>query len=204
MVTAAVVMVGCGGDDTATTTSTSTIPETTTSTTTTTMTTATTTSTAAPETTVAATIPEGPGRPAEDEDWVAIIQQLLNTRTELYATADPSRTSEVCVADSFLCQNLIAQLTDLQERGERVEGRGTMEILSSTLDVADINDGIEFASVRTEIRLSDEFGRIVDSDGNTVFHLVPSDPDAPREGVERWTLVNTEVGWRLFDQATVS
>lgn len=207
-------LAACNGDDDADPTSTS-EPATTTATTappstsaptststTTTTTSSTTTSTTGAPTTVQATI--DPTTPIENEDWAAVIQQLLNVRNELYATADPSRAGEVCAQGVFCYDQLVAQLTDMQSKGWHVEGQSPLSIVSATLENSSSGSGVEVVSVRAEIRLPEESPRMVDAAGNTVYEMVPEDPDAPREGVERWLLVRGVNGWRFLEQETIS
>ena len=124
-------------------------------------------------------------------------------RDELYATSDPSRAGEVCADTAFCYQQLVAQLTENRSKGWHVEGQGPITITAADLEQSSDKDGVFVAIVRTTLKLSDEHGRVVDANGVTVYDLVPDDPNAPRDGVERWTLVRLEAGWRILEQETI-
>ncbi len=161
-----------------------------------------------PETTTVATVTTVPTDPtstaiAENEDWVAIIQGLVNVRDELYATSDPSRAGEVCADTAFCYQQLVAQLTDAQSKGWHVEGQGPLTIRSADLEQQTSDSGVDIVLVRSKVQRTTQHGRMVDSAGDTVYDLVPSE-EQPLEGEIRWTLVRLDAGWRLVDQETIT
>jgi len=140
---------------------------------------------------------------AENDDWVAIIQGLVNVRDELYATSDPSRAGEVCADTAFCYQQLVAQLTDAQSKGWHVEGQGPLTISSADLEQQTSDNGVDIVLVRSKVQRTTQHGRMVDAAGDTVYDLVPSE-EQPFEGEIRWTLVRLDAGWRLVDQETIT
>ena len=139
----------------------------------------------------------------ENEDWVAIIQGLVNVRDELYATSDPSRAGEVCADTAFCYQQLVAQLTDAQSKGWHVEGQGPLTISTAELEQQTSDADLDIVLVRSTVQRTTQHGRMVDAEGNTVYDLVPSE-EQPIEGEIRWTLVRLDAGWRLVDQETIT
>ena len=155
-------------------------------------------------TTGASTEPTPGTAPVGEEDWVAVIQDLVNIRAELYATSDPSRAGEVC-ADTAPCyQQLVTQLTDAQSKGWHVVDQKPLTIISAELEQHTNNDGIELAVVRAVVKRTTQYGHVVDADGNTVYDISPEDPDRPTNGEIRWTLIRLSAGWRILDQDTIS
>ena len=141
--------------------------------------------------------------PTANEDWTEIIQGLVNLRTQLYAGPDPARAGEVC-ADTAPCyQQLVAQITDLQSKGWRVVEQEPLAIVSSQLQGVSNENGVELAFVRTDIRRSDQHGRMVDGSGETIYDLVPEDSTGSRDGAINWTLIRLDGGWRILDQESI-
>lgn len=140
--------------------------------------------------------------PSDDEDWVTVIQQLVDLRDELYATSDPTRVGEVCSDAAHCYAQMVAQLTDAQSNGWRVVDQGPLTILSAHVESITSAD-FDIAAIRTDVERTTEHGRIVDADGSTVYELEP-DEERPLQGEIRWTLIHTPAGWRLLDQETIS
>jgi hypothetical protein len=158
-----------------------------TSTTTTVTTRSTTTSTKLLTVTTPSTGPPGTG-PIESEDFVSVIQGLLDRRDQINSAPDPARAGEVYAGGPryFTFEN---QLATAQQAGQRtVDVDRTIVLSAEVVKVLPSDELGEFVEVAVVQQYPANWGRIVDADGNTVFDLVP-DPRPAEPTVEvRYTL----------------
>lgn len=109
-------------------------------------------------------------------DWVAVIQELENTRAALYEAPDPARTTEVCVPESECDAELLDQFGDMVGLGQRVVDSPPFEVVSAmvipnTHDQPTPEQSI-FVDVDVTFRTPlGAAGGIVDATGATVFEL---------------------------------
>jgi hypothetical protein len=139
----------------------------------------------------------------ESGDWVTVVQGLLDVRHELFATPDPARVGEVYDPLSPQWPALTENLTNLQKDGQRTADQDPQEVRSvEVLSLVPPTDqGIEVANLRATIFSGPNYGRIVNSNGETVFELVPDKP-RPADGLSAVTvnLVRTTgSAWRIFN-----
>jgi hypothetical protein len=213
-VLAMVAFVACGGnEDTAESTiaGTTNAPDTTAPTPTaptdtTPVTEPTTTSTSSPPDTVTITTPPPVGGPAENEDWSAILQGLLTTRHELFASPDPTRAGEVYDLFSPRYPLFEDNLRNLQANGERTVDQDPQEVRSLEVSsLVPVNEqGQEIANIRAVIYRGPNNGRIVNAAGETVFDLV-TEESLPPDGLSTivFNLVRSNGGpWRILGQVS--
>jgi hypothetical protein len=204
--TALVTLAGCnGGSDAGETTSPVSAStdtgapgsSTTSSTTTSTSTSTTSTSTTLLTVTSPPTAPTT-GGPVENEDFVVVIQALLDLRDAINAAPDPARASEVYAGGPRLF-TFEEQLTNAQAAGQRVVDKEPAVVLSAdvtSVNSVDLGEAVDVVVVQ---QYPKRWGRIVDAAGNTVFDLVP-DPAPTEPNVEvRYTLLRPAGGgpWRI-------
>jgi hypothetical protein len=156
------------------------------------------------ETTVATptsppTSPPG-SNPVENEDFVAVVQDLLDLRLAIDGSPDPTRAQEVYVNGSQNWQYFENQLANKQRDGLRTVEQDRTLVLSALVgSVPPETSFAEFVEVVAVQQYPTNWGRIVDGDGNTVFDLVP-DPIPAEPTVEvRYTLARPLEGgpWRI-------
>lgn len=129
--------------------------------------------------TAATTLPP----PIEDVDWIGVVQGLLNLRDQLNAAPDPTRAGEVYAGGSLLA-SLEEQLANKQRDGVHDEGVDPTVVVSAevtkVVPLAGFGDAVEVTVVQ---QYPQNWGRVVDANGNVVYELVP-DPVPSEPTVE--------------------
>jgi hypothetical protein len=111
--------------------------------------------------------------PIESVDWVGVVQGLLNLRDQLNAAPDPTRAGEVYAGGSLLA-SLEEQLANKQRDGVHDEGVDPTVVVSAEANkvfpLAGFGDAVEVTVVQQHPQ---NWGRVVDANGNVVYELVP-------------------------------
>lgn len=111
--------------------------------------------------------------PIESEDFIAVVQGLLDLRDQINTAPDPARAGEVYAGGSRLSA-FENQLTNAQQANQRVVDAASTVVLSAEVSqVLPADELGEFVEVTVVQQYPTNWGRIVDADGNTVFDLVP-------------------------------
>jgi hypothetical protein len=135
------------------------------------------------------TVSSEPGTaPIDNEDFVAVIQGLLDRRDQINAAPDPARAAEVYSGGPRF-STFENQLMNAQQSGQRtVDVDPTIVVSAEVTQVLPSDELGEFVEVKVVQQYPSNWGRIVDASGNTVFDLVP-DPLPTEPTVEvRYTL----------------
>jgi hypothetical protein len=102
------------------------------------------------------------------------MQDLLDLRDELNAAPDPTRAGEV-YAGGRLLASLEEQLANKQRDGVHDEGVDPTIVLSADVTKVFPLEGFgDAVEVRVVQQYPQNWGRVVDANGNVVYELVPS------------------------------
>lgn len=127
--------------------------------------------------------------PIESVDWVGVVQGLLDLRDQLNAAPDPTRAGEVYAGGALLA-SLEEQLTSKQRDGVHDEGVDPTLVLSAqvtnVVPLAGFGDAVEVEVVQQHPQ---NWGRVVDANGNVVYELVPDPPPSEPTAEVKYTLV---------------
>ena len=123
------------------------------------------------------------GGPIDTEDWVAVLQGLLDTKFALNAAPDPSQVGSVYVVGTQRYLTFESQLTTLQKDGQRVVDQDPQKVLSAKLVSVPPSEGIEAVNITAKVRRGERLGRIIDANGATVYEIVV-DGTVPPDAVD--------------------
>lgn len=212
---AAAITAGCNGDDDVadTTVAAPTTEETTTTmapittvtetTTTTTAFATTTTTTSIPDTTlVTSSTATTSLSTITATDWRSIVETLYRRRQGLFAAPDASRVGEVCSTQSECEASLLDQIATLAANAQHVEGDEPAVVRSAeVLDVQPDTTSPALVTISIVYVVGPEH-RIVDSAGNTVFDVTPT--EAPGTELNLTVLLaatqDDAMPWRILNE----
>lgn len=124
-----------------------------------------------------------PSSPIESVDWVNTLQDLLDLRDQLNAAPDPTRAGEVYAGGALLA-GLEEQLANKQQDGVHDEGVDPTVVLTAQVgrvfQLTGFGDAVDVTVVQ---QYPQNWGRVVDAEGNVVYELVP-DPLPTESTVE--------------------
>ena len=106
--------------------------------------------------------------PASDDEWIPIVQEVLDRRTALYTNPDPALVETVAVPGSEPYESLMLEIENLVAKGWRLEGAVPGRV--TAVRVEHVNDPTTPTGAVLTVTTSDDVsgGRIVDSTGAVV------------------------------------